>query len=86
MGANAATKCYKVLKNLETILSIELMNASQALEFRKPKKSSPFIEAFLETYRSEVTFVSEDRLLALDIKNTQSFISSFIIESGLLFE
>ncbi len=86
MGANAATKCYKVLENLETILSIELLNASQALEFRRPKKSSSFIETFLESYRKEVPFVSEDRLLALDIKKTQSFLKSFIIENELPFE
>lgn len=86
MGANAATKCYKVIENLHTILSIELMNASQALEFRKPKKSSPFIEAFLESYRNVVPFVAEDRLLASDIHATIDFLNSFQIESELLFE
>ena len=46
MGANSATKCYKVIENVETILAIELMNASQALYFREPLKSSPFVESF----------------------------------------
>ncbi|MEZ4857738.1 MAG: histidine ammonia-lyase [Flavobacteriaceae bacterium] len=86
MGANAATKCLKVLSNLETILSIELMNASQAITFRRPKKSSPFIESFLESYRKEVAFVSEDRILSIDIQNTQRFLNCFIIENELLFE
>src|SRR5438067_8622194 len=40
MGANAATKCFRVLKNLEIILAIELLNASQAMEFRRPLRSS----------------------------------------------
>ncbi len=86
MGANAATKCLKVIENLHTILSIELMNASQALEFRKPKKSSTFIETFLESYRKVVPFVAEDRLLADDIHNSIDFLNSFEIESTLLFE
>ena len=43
-GANAATKAYKVVQNLEHILAIELFNAAQAMDFRKPSKSSPIIE------------------------------------------
>jgi histidine ammonia-lyase len=86
MGANAATKCLKVIHNIRTILAIELMNASQALEFRRPKKSSPFLESFLVSYRQEVPFVSEDRLLSLDIFKTIEFINSLSIENELLFE
>src|SRR5690606_22519049 len=41
MGANAATQAYTLINNVERVLAIELLNASQALEFRKPKKSSP---------------------------------------------
>ena len=47
MGANAATKCLRIMDNLERILAIELMNASQAIEFRRPLHSSDFIEMFL---------------------------------------
>ncbi|MCB0457718.1 MAG: histidine ammonia-lyase [Flavobacteriaceae bacterium] len=86
MGANAATKCYKVIQNLKTILSIELLNASQAIEFRRPKKSSPFIEAFLDSFKNEIPFVEKDRWLAVDIKKAQLFIDSFSIENELLFE
>ena len=56
MGANAATKLYKVMDNLEHILAIELMNAAQGIEFRRPEKTSPRLERFLTEYRKEVSF------------------------------
>jgi histidine ammonia-lyase len=85
MGANAATQCAEVLDNLETILAIELMNAAQALEFRKPRKCSPFLESFLEPYRQTVPFVDEDRLLADDIHATVDFLQQLSIDSELQF-
>ena len=86
MGANAATQCIQIIENLETILAIELMNASQAIAFRSPSKSSNFIESFLQSYREMVPFVAEDRLLAKDIHASIAFLKSFSIESDLLFE
>jgi len=86
MGANGATQCIQIIDNLETILAIELMNASQAIAFRKPLKSSAFIESFLLSYREVVSFVDEDRLLADDIHASIAFLQSFSIESELLFE
>jgi len=86
MGANAATQCLEIINNIETILAIELMNASQAIAFRRPLKSSPFIESFLQNYREVVSFVDEDRLLANDIHASIAFLQSFSIENDLLFE
>jgi histidine ammonia-lyase len=80
MGANAATKCLKIMENLERILAIELMNASQAIEFRRPLQSSDFIEMFLKSYREEVPFVKEDRILHYDIENSVAFLNSFLID------
>lgn len=80
MGANAATKCLKIMENLERILAIELMNASQAIEFRRPLQSSEFIELFLKSYREEVPLVHEDRILHYDIENSVAFLNSFMIE------
>ena len=85
MGANGATKCLRVIENIETILAIELMNASQAIAFRAPKKSSPFLESLLETYRKDVPFMEEDRILADDIHKTVAFIQSFTIDSEVLY-
>ncbi len=84
MGANAAVKALQVVNNLETILAIELMNASQALSFRSPLKSSPFIEMILKAYRSEVTLVENDRILHFDIINTVKFLQTIQIEEELM--
>jgi len=86
MGANAATKCLRILNNVGHILAIELMNASQAMEFRRPKKTSSFLESFLALYRKSVPFVKEDRFLSKDIHASLEFLESFEIESDLLFE
>ena len=83
MGANAATKALKIMENLERILAIELMNASQAIAFRKPLQSSDFIEMFLKAYREEVPLVKEDRILHYDIIKTVDFLNSFQIEQEL---
>ena len=80
MGANAATKTLRIVDNLERILAIELMNASQAIEFRRPLQSSDFIEMFIKSYREEVSFVKEDRILHYDIEKTIAFLQSFQIE------
>ena len=83
MGANAATKCLKVMENLERILAIELMNASQAIEFRRPLQSSTFIEMFVKSYREEVPFVKEDRILHYDIVKSVDFLNSFLIDNSV---
>ena len=85
MGANAATQAYALVYNLERILAIELLNASQALDFRK-LKTSPFIEAFLASYRSDIKFVSQDEILHDLIQNSIHFIDDFSIENELLFD
>ena len=84
MGANAATKALCILENLERILSIELMTASQAIEYRRPLRSSTGIEMFLNDYKKVVPFVKEDRILHYDIKKTVAFLDRFIIDQDLL--
>lgn len=81
MGANGATKTLRIIDNLERILAIELMNAAQALEFRRPAKSSALIESFLQTYREEVSFVDHDRIMHYDIMKTIRFLDSFQIDA-----
>ena len=84
MGANAATKLYQVVNNLERILAIELMNASQALHFRDGK-SSDFLQNFVESYREEVPVVKEDRILHYDIEASIEFIQSLELDPELIF-
>ncbi|RMA64214.1 histidine ammonia-lyase [Ulvibacter antarcticus] len=85
MGANAATKCLRIVDNIETILAIELMNSSQALAFRAPLKSSPFVESFISSFREVSPFVTEDRILANDIHASIEFLQSLNIDKELLF-
>lgn len=63
MGANAATKLYRVALNTERVLAIELFNAAQALEFRRPLKSSPAIEDLVAKYRKVVPFIDNDSVM-----------------------
>tara|TARA_R110000787_G_scaffold60220_8_gene136575 strand:+ start:17006 stop:18514 length:1509 start_codon:yes stop_codon:yes gene_type:complete len=85
MGANAATKCLQIVNNLERILAIELMNASQALSFRNPLQSSDYVESFIKSYRSIVPLVEDDRILSTDIENTIAFLDSLGIDNEILF-
>ncbi len=74
MGANAATKAFKVLENLERILSIELFNAAQALDFRRPVKTSPFLEKFIEGYRRKVSFIENDKIMYKDMQASVEYL------------
>ncbi|NNK73336.1 MAG: histidine ammonia-lyase [Flavobacteriaceae bacterium] len=86
MGANAAVQTIDLINNLKQILAIELLNASQALFFRSPKKSSPFIENLLKTFRKEVPFISEDQFLRDDIAKSISFLSCINLDNESLFD
>lgn len=74
MGANAATKVYLVVENVKTIMSIEMMNAAQAMEFRRPVKSSNTVERLIADYRKVVSFMKQDRILYTDIQKTREFL------------
>jgi histidine ammonia-lyase len=76
MGANAATKCYKILDNIKTVLSIELICAAQAMHFRRPAKTSPALEKLLAEFGKQVPFIVHDRALSEDIKNSREFIEN----------
>ena len=83
MGANSATKLFKVVENTERILAIEMLNATQGLAFRN-LKSSNFIESILDIYRDEVKFLEKDRLLHTDIEKSIGFLQGLSIDSELL--
>jgi histidine ammonia-lyase len=74
MGANAAIKSHQVLLNLERILAIELFNAAQALDFRRPASTSPYLEKFYAQYRERVRFVEDDRILYPDMEESVEFL------------
>ncbi len=79
MGANAATKLHKIIDNLKYIAAIELMNAAQGIDFRRPLKSSPRIEAVMEEYRKVVPFVEDDVVMNDYIRKTMDFLDNFDI-------
>jgi histidine ammonia-lyase len=74
MGSNSATKLVRIVDNVETVLAIELFNAAQALEFRRPAKSSPVIERIFEDYRKVVPFIDNDTCMQPLIAKSVQFI------------
>ena len=74
MGANAATKLVRVVENTERVLAIELFNAAQALEFRRPLHSSWAIEKIFAKYRKVVPFIDDDRYMHPLIEKSVEFL------------
>ncbi len=85
MGANGAIQAYHLIYNVERILAIELLNGSQALHFRKPAKTSAFLLSLLKAYRTEVSFIKEDKFLHEDIMASISFLQAVNMDNEVLF-
>lgn len=80
MGANAATKCKRVIDNVEKVLAIELMTAVQALELRRPLRSSETLESVVSAYREKVAFNDADRILHDDMMASVQFLQQHSIK------
>jgi histidine ammonia-lyase len=80
MGANGATRLLRVADNLEKILAIELFTAVQAFEFRRPLKSSEFIEKLVSAYRKNISFIDDDKVMYGEISKSIEFIRTFEIK------
>ncbi len=74
MGANAATKLYRVVKNVQRVLAIELLTAVQALDLRRPLHTSPELEQVAATLRKEIPFMETDRVLHDDLVAAERFL------------
>ena len=74
MGANSATKLVKVIDNVETVLAIELFNAAQAFEFRRPLHTSPILEDVIARFRQSVPFLESDTYMSPLIHKAIAFI------------
>ncbi len=83
MGANGAVKALKVLENLEKLLAIELFNAAQALEFRRPDRSSEVLESLVTELRKTVAFVGDDTLMYKEIDQVVKFLQQQNIDHYL---
>jgi histidine ammonia-lyase len=77
MGSNAATKLARVVDNTERVLAIELFNAAQALEFRRPLRSSEAVERLVERYRKVVPYIDNDRVMYPLIDASITFLQSY---------
>ena len=74
MGGNSATKLCRVVDNTERVLAIELFNAAQALDLRRPLKSSPELEAWHKEYRKVVPFIDNDTVMSPYIAASVEFL------------
>lgn len=74
MGGNSATRLQNVVDNTEQVLAIELFNAAQALEFRRPLRTSPELEAWIAEYRRIVPFIDNDTVMSPLIAATVEFL------------
>lgn len=75
MGANAATKLRRVIQNVQRVLGIELLTATQAIDLRRPKQTSPMLEKVFAAFRSEVDMMPKDRLLHTDLMKAERFLN-----------
>jgi len=80
MGANGATKCLRVVKNIERILGVEIFAATQGVEFRRPLKTSPVLEQVIADFRKEVAFVQDDIVMYTEMAKAAKFIENLKVE------
>ncbi len=83
MGANAAMKAIEIVHNTMRVLSIELFCASQALEFRRPKRTSPVLEDFVSAFRKEVRFVDNDKVMYKELQQAEEFVKRVPLSSQI---
>ena len=74
MGANAATKLFRIIENCYSIMGIELLNAAQAMEFRKPLKTSISLELLFADFRMDVAKLEMDRTSYPDMQLARNFV------------
>jgi len=84
MGANSAIQLNEIVKNVKYILGIEMFTAAQALEFRKPLKSSKTIEKIVSNYRKDVKFINRDEVMHDHIIESLKHIETLNIDEGLI--
>jgi histidine ammonia-lyase len=77
MGANGATRLLRVAENLEKIIAIELFTAVQALEFRRPLRSSGFIEEVVTSFRKTIPFITNDKVMYSEIAKAIDFVRKY---------
>lgn len=77
MGANGATRLIKVASNVFDIIAVEFLTAAQALEFRRPLRSSEYVESVVKEFRTRVPFIEEDRVMYPEIAKASEFVRTW---------
>jgi histidine ammonia-lyase len=83
MGSNSAILLFDISENVKKILAIELFNSAQAIDLKKPLKTSNSLQQFISVYRNKVEFISDDKLMHNEINSTLDFIESYNIKKDL---
>ena len=79
MGSIGGRKALRIVDNLERILAVELLCAAQALDFRRPLRSTTILEAVHAKVREQVSFATEDRIFSTDIDKLTTMIKSKVL-------
>jgi len=74
MGSIAGVKLVEVVKNIHSVLSIELLTSAQAMNFRRPRKSSPELEQLLSDFRNEIPYIKQDVIMHDLIIKSEKFL------------
>ena len=80
MGANAATKLFRIVENCYQIVGIELMAAAQAFEFREYSNSSKSLIDLFDLYRKEIPFLENDQYMSEYLRKSKDFIIKFTLK------
>lgn len=84
-SGNAALKSKQIIANVERILAMELFYASQALYFREPIQTSPFLQSFITMFRQDVPLVKKDVIMHHEMEKSINFIKNLHIDNNELF-
>jgi len=74
MGVTSGLKAREVLKNVETVLALELLCAAEGIDYRRPLRTSAPLEAVHSLIRSEIPHLNEDRAMYPDIQAALSMV------------
>ncbi|PLX30598.1 MAG: histidine ammonia-lyase [Ignavibacteria bacterium] len=74
MGSIGARKAWQIMRNVENVLSIEMLTAAQALDFHTPLDKGCGTRIAYDVIRERVTHLDEDRLLYEDVRKVADLV------------
>jgi histidine ammonia-lyase len=83
MGSISARKLWTVVRNVESVLAIELLCAAQGIDLLRPLRSSSTLERVVSCIRAQVPFAEQDRVLYHDMEAVRVLVSSGAIAACL---